>query len=145
MKRTAVILLITALTAPGAASAQMQHGRLPSDSMEIGRKFMQFVLDREADSLYAYMTPAAQERLGSPEQIAQQMSQFDQLGEFIETVEEKWVLRNGQHQFWHYSNYSQFPEQFLMRFVITTDGLIDGAGAGPASQAPPTDSDPDQV
>lgn len=139
MRTLAITAFCTAILLPSTLNAQTS---LPADSMELGRKYMGFILDREADSIFVHMSAEQQERLGSPDGIRDHMTQLDQLGTLTEVLEEKYVRRNGAAQFWHTANYSDTPEPFLMRLVIDSEGVIVGVGMGPASQAPPTDDDP---
>ncbi len=140
MKTIAVAVFLSAALLPNDLTAQT---RLPADSMEIGRKYMSFVINREADSLFAHMNEAQQEQLGSADGIRERMTMLDQLGELTDVLEEKYVTRNGDAQFWHTANYSLMPEPFVMRLVINREGVITGVGAGPLSQVPPTDDDPE--
>jgi len=54
-------------------------------------------------------------------------------------VEERFVKRNGQTQYWRTSKYSLPSEPIMLRWVLNAKGEILGMGLNPASQAPPID------
>ena len=56
-----------------------------------------------------------------------------------EVLEEKFVKRNGNTQYWRTSNYTVFDEPVLFRWAFNKQGQIVGMGLGPASDAPPID------
>ena len=122
-----------------SAHALPAQQRLPADSMELGRKFTQWLYTSQADSLLAYwlqdderpMTSADIERAGL--QIA------SRAGNEVSVIEEKFITRNGARQYWRTAKMDILQEPFLLRWVITAEGKIAGIGMGPASQAPPID------
>ena len=70
MRTLAITAFCTAILLPSTLNAQTS---LPADSMELGRKYMGFILDREADSIFVHMSAEQQERLGSPDGIRDHM------------------------------------------------------------------------
>jgi hypothetical protein len=107
--------------------------------MELARKFTTWFYANQADSLLAYMTGDAQERM-TVDDIQRQMLQVAaRAGNEVSVIEEKFITRNGARQYWRTSKMDIMPEPFLFRWVITPEGKIAGAGMGPASQAPPID------
>lgn len=113
--------------------------KLPADSMELGRKFSVWFYTGQADSLHAYMTAEGQADM-TVDDIERQMLQVaTRAGNEVSMIEEKFITRNGARQYWRTSKMDVMPEPFLLRWVITPEGKIGGAGMGPASQAPPID------
>jgi hypothetical protein len=133
--RTAALLSAFVVSAQVLPAQQ----RLPADSMELGRKFTQWLYTIQADSLLAYwlqddeqpMTAADIERAGL--QIA------TRAGNEVSVIEEKFITRNGARQYWRTAKMDILEEPFLLRWVISPEGKIAGIGMGPASQAPPID------
>ena len=135
----AVVAITVAATIPVRAAAQQ---RLPSDSLEIGAKYVQWLLGGEVDSLLSVATPEALERMGGRDGIMEVMDMIGQrAGLEVEVLEEKYVTRNGAAQFWHTGQFSGMDEPLQIRWVINRDGEIAGAGINPASQAPMIDAD----
>lgn len=136
-----VVLLSLTVASPGTAQEadEMEGPHLPADSMEIGRKYVNWFLTMQADSLHAAMTAEMQERR-SKEEVFEGMTQiFMRAGEPGEMVSEKYVMRNGMPQYWYTSEFSEAPEPVQIRFVIMPDGKISGLGINLESQAPPID------
>lgn len=133
--RTATVLGALVVSAHALPAQQ----RLPADSMELGRKFTQWLYTNQADSLLAYWiqnperptTPADIERTGV--QIA------TRAGNEVSVIEEKFITRNGARQYWRTAKMDILEEPFLLRWVITPEGKIAGIGMGPASSAPAID------
>jgi hypothetical protein len=114
--------------------------RLPADSVEIARKYANWFLTYQADSLFAHLPPDARQQAGSAAEMNDQMLQFAaHAGTETELVEERWVRRNGKRQYWRKGVYSVAPEPVLLRLVILPDGSLGGIGFSPASQPPPID------
>jgi uncharacterized protein (TIGR00725 family) len=122
--------------APAAAPAAAPQ-RLPADSLEIARRYANWFLTYQADSLFAHLPPDARQQVGSSADMSNQMMQFAaQAGTETELVEERWVRRNGKRQYWRKAVYSTAPEPVLLRLVILPDGSLGGIGLSPASQPP---------
>lgn len=142
MKTAALAVLLTFVATPTAVAQEadaMEGPHLPADSMEIGRKYVNWFLTMQADSLHAAMTAEMQERR-SKEEIFEGMTQiFMRAGEPGEMVSEKYVMRKGMPQYWYTSEFSEAPEPVQIRFVIMPDGKISGLGINLESQAPPID------
>ena len=133
----ALALLITApFVAPLAAQA-----KLPNDSLELGRKWSLWFLGGRADSLASAMAPDMLQSHGGVAGITEAQAMVAERAGLMKSVmEEKFVWRNGQRQYWRTMAMSVLPEPFLLRFVMTSDGRISGVGLGPLSEAPPVDS-----
>ena len=125
-----------------AAGADVPH--LPADSMEIGERYMEYVLDYDASSLWDAFDEGMRERIGSVGDLRDQMGQiFRQIGSQERVLDQRYWMREGKPQYWHTAEFSEFPEPMVFRFVIEPDGKISGLGLNPQSQNPPVD-DPDQ-
>jgi len=93
-----------------------------------------------ADSLYAAFSDTLKLQMTSPQALEGGFNQFaTQVGVETELLEERWVNRKGRRQYWRTAKFSTFPEPFMLRFVIGTDGKIEGIGMNPKSQAPAID------
>ncbi len=139
--RIAAILLALAFAAPLAAplAAQAKKASLPADSMVIGRKYTAWFYSGQADSLLAHMEPGASQAMPK-EALLNQLSQMTaRAGAEVEVLEEKFITRNGNRQYWRSAKFSSFDEPLLVRWVITPAGTIAGFGLGPKSQAPAID------
>ncbi len=137
MRRLRTAWLIGALlVTSGAAQAQQQ---LPADSMELGRKFTRWFYTGMADSLLAAMDSAGQASMTVADLQQRMLMVATRAGNEVAILEEKFITRNGQRQYWRSATMDVMPEPFLLRWVITHQGKIAGIGMGPASQAPPID------
>lgn len=130
--------LVLAVMMLGGTVAHAQD-RLPADSMELGRKYSAWFYTGMADSIVAHMDSAGRSRM-TADQVRQAMLMVaSRAGTEVSLVEEKFITRNGQRQYWRSSNMDILAEPFLLRFIINAKGEIGGYGLGPASQAPPVD------
>lgn len=137
------LTLTAAVSGPvRAQSAPTAPAPLPTDSVEIGRKYVQWFYTGQADSLYAHL-PASDRQQLTPSVLADAMAQLAaRAGTEVELVEERWVRRNGRRQYWRVARFSDAPENVMLRLVILPDGTLGGIGMNPASQPPPVDPEP---
>lgn len=123
------------------AAAESPAQRLPTDSLAIARRYAQWFLGGQTDSLVAHIPPAALADLRGREGIAQaQQTVSDRAGREAAVIEERFVWRGGKRQYWRTMQMTGMEEHFLLRFVLESDGRIGGYGLGLAQQAPPVDS-----
>jgi hypothetical protein len=130
------VLLLSLAAVPGRADAQ----GLPADSMEVGRRYTDWFLQFETDSLWAHMTPEFREDAGDAswaEELAARVTEA--AGLRLEIIDEEYVTRGGARQYWQTGRYSNMDQPFMIRWVIEPDGSAAGLGLNPASQAPPVD------
>jgi hypothetical protein len=128
---------VSAQEAPATADAAVQA---PTDTMAIGRRATEFFYDAEIDSLWAMLTPAFQESLGSPDKLLERLDFLsDRAGAEVEVIEESIRMRNGRPQYWRVAEFDLAPEPLLLRWVISPEGKVSGQGIGLASQPPQTD------
>lgn len=142
--RTTRLALLPLLLAPAAALAQDAAPHLPPDSMEVGRKYIEWWFGAEVDSLRAAMTDEMRERWTEELTLERMDLVAENAGFPTEILEEKYVMRNGMPQYWQTMEVDVFDEPFMIRFVITPEGKIGGIGINPASAAPETDPPPDE-
>ena len=73
-------------------------------------------------------------------QLKQNLAELSlRAGEEVEVIEEKFVTRNGDRQYWRTAKFSNIGEPILLRWVINAKGKYAGMGLGLARQAPPID------
>lgn len=126
--------------APEATAA----ARLPADSMELGEKYIDWILDYRADSLWARFGPEMRETFGSVGDFLDGMAEIHgRVGEQKQVISRRFWMRNGKPQYWHTATFDKIGEPVVFRVVIEPDGTISGLGFNPESQNPPVD-DPDQ-
>jgi len=127
---------------PAEADASAPH--LPADSMELGAKYIDMIVNYDAGDFYENLTAEAQENLGTVGDIMDRMaSMFEQIGEQDEVISQRYWMRNEKPQYWHTAKFTMMDEPIVFRLVIEPDGKISGIGINPESQNPPVD-DPDQ-
>ncbi|MBK7717367.1 MAG: hypothetical protein IPI38_18520 [Gemmatimonadetes bacterium] len=112
-----------------------------ADYLALGRKYYDWFVSAEADSLVAHLSAGAQERAGGVDGVNRAIVEFLNLaGVEGEIVEEKMTRRNGRPQYWRESRYAAFTEESLVfRWVFTEAGDLDGVGMGPRSRTPAPD------
>ena len=133
--RTAAVIGTLVFTTTSLHAQQ----RLPADSMELGRKFSLWLYTGQADSLLAYtiQDPERPTTAADIERIGLQIA--SRAGNEVSVIEEKFITRNGARQYWRIAKMDVLEEPFLLRWVITPEGKINGIGMGPLSSAPPID------
>ncbi len=141
-----VLLRRTLLTAgaavllPLALSAQAPMS--DADYMALGRKYFDWFIAAEADSLLAHMSPEAREASGGVDGINRAVTDFiTRAGLESELVEERMTRRRGNPQYWREARYTTFvDEPLVFRWVFNDKGEILGIGMGPRSRTPAPDS-----
>lgn len=141
----AAVVAATPANAQSSASTPAPSAprlRLPNDSLAIARKFAGWFLTSQADSLWNAL-PAADRVNLTTEQMNEQMAQFAaRAGQELEILEERWVRRNGNRQYWRFGRYSDAPDTVVLRFVVLPDGSLGGIGLSLAGNLPPVDPEP---
>ena len=132
--------LAQAQVTQSAAPAAKKPAQLPADSMEIGRKYTQWLYTNLADSLVAHLDSAGRARPGVKQQYEGMTADLAvRAGTEKLLMDEKYITRNGARQYWRTAMFSDFAQPLLLRWVIGTKGELLGVGLGPAAQAPPID------
>ena len=131
-----VILMALALQAPPAPPAPSPQR---PDSLTLARRYTAWFYTGQFDSLVAHH-PAEVRDTTLRQRLSQRLEEMTlRAGSETAVIEEKFVMRNGQPQYWRTARFSEFPEPLLVRWVINDKGEITGMGLGPLSQAPPID------
>ena len=145
----AAVLLALVATAPLAAqspasrqtSAASQQGA-PSftrDSLAFAQRLTQWFYTAQGDSLRQFIPQEDLQRF-TPAEISRQLAEVTaRAGTETEVIEEKFVKRNGNTQYWRAAKFSNAPEPVLFRWAFNASGQIIGLGFGLLSQAPPID------
>lgn len=144
---TALLLMaapIAAQTAQTVSTAPAIRAPLPADSVALARKYATWFATSQADSIFNHLPASTQATVGSAAAIADQFGQVtSQLGNEAQLVEERWVRRNGNRQYWRIARYTDYAQEpFVLRIVILPDGALGGIGLNPLSQAPAVDPEP---
>ena len=129
-----------ALLLPLALSGQAPMS--DADYLALGRKYFDWFIAAEADSLLAHMSPEAREASGGVDGVNRAVTDFiTRAGLETELVEERMTRRRGTPQYWREARYTTFVEEPLVfRWVFNDQGEILGIGMGPKSRAPAPDS-----
>lgn len=144
----ATVLLVPMLVLPAALPAQAPQAstsrpkpaQLPPDSMEIARKYTEWLYTNLADSLVAHSDSTVRARPGAKQQFEGMVADLaTRAGTEKLVLEEKFITRNGARQYWRTAMFSDFAQPLLLRWVIGPRGELLGVGMGPLSQAPPID------
>lgn len=140
-------LLLAGLTAAACAAplaAQTAPRQpLPNDSLAIARHYALWIWSNQLDSLMAH-SPEADRTPQNRQEMSDGIAQMQaRLGNEVAVVEERWVRRNGNRQYWRVATFSTFiDEAVVLRIVIAPNGEIMGVGMNPLSRVPPIDPEP---
>ena len=127
-------------TPASAPAARPKPSQLPADSMQLARKYTIWLYTARADSMLAHMDSASRAQPNMARMIEDGSAQLAMnAGSEEKVLEEKFITRNGNRQYWRKAQFSNMSEPFLLRIVMNAKGEMAGMGMGPASQAPPID------
>ena len=108
--------------------------------MELGRKYAVWLYTAQADSVVAHMDSASRAQPGVTRSIQDGAAQLAVMaGNEDKVLEEKFITRNGNRQYWRKAQFSIAPEPMVIRIVMNARGEMMGMGMNPASQTPPVD------
>lgn len=127
---------------PQPAPAVQPQGSIESpmkDSLAHARRLVRLWNAGEVDSLLAWVAPQDRERITRDRVLGMITDLAARVGEEQAVVEEKFVKRNGQTQYWRTARYAFATEPMLFRWAFDPQGHVVGQGFGPASQAPAID------
>jgi hypothetical protein len=114
---------------------------MPADSLAHARRLTDWFFSGRFDSLRVWLTPGTREER-TPANLQEDLDRLvGRAGVEVEVIEERFVKRNRQTQYWRTSWYSVFPEPVLFRWAFDKEGRIAGMGLGPASSPPEIDPD----
>jgi hypothetical protein len=126
-----------------AAATPVVRQKLPDDSLAIARKYAGWVWGSQIDSIFAHSRLETRTQ-DARSQFTDMMAQVAaRAGTEAVLVEEKWVRRNGNRQYWRTVRMTDFADEpIVLRIVMLPSGEWGGMGMGPLSQVPPVDSEP---
>ncbi len=138
----AVLALATAPLAaqtPAPAAAAPAAGA-PIDSLALARKYTAWFFAGEMDSVLAHHNAEGRAEMTTAKLQERLMEVASRAGEEDSVIEEKFVKRNGQTQYWRTARFTTFTDEPLVfRLVILPTGEIGGMGFNPLSRTPPID------
>ncbi len=137
-------LLLVAAASPSALSAQ--NAPAPkvaenpmSDSLAHARKLTKWFYAAQADSVQLFVRDEDRDQI-TPSAVMERLAQLTaRAGTEVEVIEEKFVKRNGDTQYWRTAKFTLMQEPMLIRWALNPKGQIIGQGMGPLSSAPPID------
>lgn len=135
------ILLAAAVVLGLPAALAAQTSGQDAEYLALGRKFYDWFISAEAESLLAHMDPDGRQGAGGVTGVNQTVADFlARSGVEQELLEEKVNRRRGHPQYWRESRYTTFTnEPLVFRFVFDEQGQIIGVGMGPKSGTPAPD------
>lgn len=108
--------------------------------MELARKYTLWIYTVQTDSVIAHMDSASRAQLGMARNIEDGVAQLTvSAGSEEKVLEEKFITRNGNRQYWRKAKFSIADEPMVIRIVMNAKGEMMGLGMNPASQTPPID------
>lgn len=135
------MLVFMALALAGTAPLSAQNPA-PMDSLELGRKASEWFYSGNLDSLWAHQrdTTDWESRSKFDEEWKDRLYELTQRAGFEEEVlDEEFVKRNGQTQYWRTARFNlMISEPLMIRWVII-DGSLAGFGLNLASNPPARD------
>jgi hypothetical protein len=135
-------LALAGLAAGLTAAPVAAQTAMPADSLAYARQITTWFFAGEVDSLVAHSDSGGQGIEAETEWQDRLASFTARVGTETEVLEEKFVKRNGNTQYWRTSKYSDFAtEPVMLRWAFNKQGQLIGAGVNPKSQAPPIDPD----
>ena len=146
LKQAVIAVALAAFAAPLVAqtpAAAPIRQKLPDDSLAIARKYAGWVWASQIDSILAHARPEARTEQARS-QFMDVMAQVGaRAGSEASLVQETWVRRNGNRQYWRTVRMTDFTDEpIVLRIVMLPTGEWGGMGLGPLSQVPPVDPEP---
>lgn len=128
------------LTAIFAVPASAQSSAYKTDSLARARQITQWFYLQQFDSLFWNSDPESRKEMKTTEAYEDALGQLrSRAGVEESVIEEKFVKRNGNTQYWRTAKFSTAPEPILLRWAFNNKGELTGIGMGPLSQAPAID------
>jgi hypothetical protein len=107
----------------------------------IARRASTWFMAGQVDSLLTLMPRAHERGANSARQMSAQFR--SNAGAEASLMGERWVWRNAQRQYWRTMTVTgDAPEPIVLRFVIGSDGMVEGVGLSLLSMVPAIDSAP---
>ena len=136
-----ITLFVAALALAGAAPLSAQ-GAAPMDSLELGRKATEWFYNGTLDSLWAHQadTTGWESRSKFDEEWKNRLYELAQRAGFEEEMlEEEFVKRNGQTQYWRTAKFNLMPNEPIMVRWVIVNGRLAGFGLNLARNPPARD------
>lgn len=139
LPRTLVVAVASAVCAlaPHTVAAQ---SRLPADSLDRIRRYTDWFLAGQLDSVWAHVNTRGRTAFTRDALTERHGMLLQGTGGAFDTIEERFVWRNGSRQFWRTMRAPAAPENIVLRWVVGSDGEIEGMGLSLVSSTPPIDS-----
>ncbi len=137
--RTTTPLFFLALAVTSPLSAQSAQ---PVDSLELSRKATEWFYNGTLDSLWAHQhdTTGWESRSKFDGEWKNRLYELTQRAGFEEEVlEEEFVKRNGQTQYWRTAKFNLMPNEPIMIRWVVVDGRLAGFGLNLARNPPARD------
>lgn len=120
--------------------ATAQAPAAPRDSLAFARKVSEWFFTAQKDSLWAHSSPDVQKEMAKPDAYVEALTELStRAGSEDKVIEEKFVRRKGNTQYWRTSKYSIESEPVMIRFAFSRDFQIIGVGMNLAREAPEID------
>jgi hypothetical protein len=131
----------TPATPPAPAPAPVTPAKLDYDSVAFARQLTNWFYSSELDSLWAHTDPEMQQNMGTKEKWTEMIGSFiERAGMEDSLVEERWVKRNGQRQYWRVLRATEFTQEpVVLRWALLPGKVVNGLGMNPLSRVPPID------
>ena len=137
----ALALAAAPLAAQQPAPAQSAPAQsAPKDSLALARKYATWFYAGQMDSVLAHHSAEGRAELTADALRERLMEVASRAGEEDSVIEEKFVKRNGQTQYWRVAKFTAYADEpLVLRLVILPTGEIGGMGFNPLSRTPPVD------
>jgi hypothetical protein len=134
------LLVATAAVAFAGSAAAGQAPAAPMDSLAFARKLSEWFFTAQKDSLWAHSSADIQKMMQKPDAFVDALNELSgRAGAEQKVIEEKFVKRKGNTQYWRTSKYSIEADPVMIRFAFSPDFKIIGIGMNKASEAPEID------
>ena len=127
-----------AAATPAGTPAAAKAGAI--DSLALARKYTAWFYAGEMDSVLAHHSAEGRAELTKEKLQERLMEVTSRAGAEDSLIEEKFIKRNGQTQYWRTAKFTTYAEEpLVLRLVILPTGEIGGMGFNPLSRTPPID------
>lgn len=129
--RSLVLLTLAAVLSPAAATQTV-------DSLARARQLTEWFYAGQMDSVLAYAIPEVRQE-GAAELNQRLAFLRNRAGTELRVLEERFVRRNGDTQYWRTGWWSDFADDTITFRLVIVNGLLAGMGVNPTGQNPPID------
>jgi len=133
-------VLMTSALAFCGNNAVAQAPAASKDSLAFARRVSEWFFTAQKDSLWAHSSLDVQKEMQTPDAYVEALNELSaRAGSEDKVIEEKFVRRKGNTQYWRTSKYSIEGEPLMIRFAFSSDFQIIGVGMNLAREAPEID------